>query len=343
MRMLLLAGLVACAGSGRLEDPHPTGSEVPANPIPAAPIPPPPAAKPAVAVAVKTCVNDGKPFDEAVMKERLTFLASKELDGRAPGSDGDRAARKLIVERFRCLGLVGTGRDGAFELPFEHGGKATANIVGYVKGGDADVGDEIIYVGAHHDHMGGGYLGANDNASGVVGLLAIAQAVMQRPTKPKRTIVFATFGAEEEGMVGSYHLAKNPPKGLPNEKVVQFVNLDMIGSHASKRGVAAMGAFPRLASRAFLEKLDDKFPKLTVWIGGRARGSDYEPLCKLGVPYVFFWTPDAKCYHQKCDTADRIDYPRMVDIAALAGGLVDQMADTDKDLGAARKKFGCGV
>ena len=343
MRMVLLAGLVACAGSGK-DDLHPTGADAPAKPAPApAPTPVPVPKTEPIGVAVRSCVNDGKPYDEGIFKERVGFLAGKELDGRAYGSEGDRAARALVVERFRCLGLIAAGKDGAFELPFEHKGKATANVVGYVKGSDPDVGNEIIYVGAHHDHLGGGFLGANDNASGVVGLLAVAQQVMARPAKPKRTIVFATFGAEEEGMIGSYHLAKHPPKALPNEKVVQFINLDMIGSHSSRGVVAAMGALPKLSSRGFLQKLVKQWPKINVSIGGRARGSDYEPLCKLGVPYVFFWTPDARCYHQKCDTADKIDYPRMVDIAALAGALVEQMADTDNDLAGVRAKLGCGV
>ncbi|MBA2543781.1 MAG: M20/M25/M40 family metallo-hydrolase [Deltaproteobacteria bacterium] len=339
MRTLLLAGLVACASTDRIEDGQPQ-TPAPMAPVvlaPKAPVvapsPPPP----------PNCIADGKPYDLAVMKERVTYLASKELEGRVPGTDGDRATRKLLVDKFRCLGLTAAGTDGSFELPFETEGKQTANVVGYIAGTDPDVGDEIIYVGAHHDHEGNGHLGANDNASGIVGLLAVAQAIQQRPAKPKRTIVFAAFGAEEKGMIGSYHLAKNPPAKLPNDKVVQFINLDMIGSHSSRGLVAAMGALPKLASRKFLEKLDDKFPKLSVSIGGRARGSDYEPLCKLGVPYVFFWTPDARCYHQKCDTADRIDYPRMVDIAGLAGALTEQMADTDQDLAGFRAKHGCGV
>ena len=104
-----------------------------------------------------------------------------------------------------------------------------------------------------------------------------------------------------------------------------------------------MGAFPKLASRKILERLDAKFPKISVSIGGRARGSDFEPLCKLGVPYVFFWTPDARCYHQTCDTADRIDYPHMLDIAGLAGALTTEMADTEQDLAGLRAKYGCGV
>ena len=215
MRTLLLVGLVACASTDRTEDVHPS-VPTPFAPVVIAPAPAPVVAKP---VVPPSCIDDGKPFDQAMLRERVVTLASKELDGRVPGTDGDRATRKLIVDRFTCLGLTGAGKDGAFELPFETEGKAaTANVVGYVAGSDPDIGDQIIYVGAHHDHEGKGHLGANDNASGLAGLLAVAQAIQQRPTKPKRTIVFAAFGAEELGMVGSYYLSKHPPAALPNAK-----------------------------------------------------------------------------------------------------------------------------
>lgn len=332
MRLLLL-GLAACATSDQREEVV-APVVAPVAPVVVAPAPPP--AKP----VIPSCVDDGKPYDVAVLKELVTFLASKELDGRAPNTDGDRATRKLIADRFRCLGLVPAGDD--YELPFEAAGNPTANVVGYIKGSDPDVGDEIIYVGAHHDHEGKGHLGANDNASGLTGLLAVAQAVRQGEP-PRRTIVFATFGGEELGMLGSYHLAAHPPEGLPNDKVVQFINLDMIGTHSARGFVAAMGSLPKLASRPILDKLARKFPKISVAAGGRARGSDYEPLCKQGVPYVFFWTPDPKCYHETCDTADRLDYRAMADIAALAGALTIEMANTDRDLAAARAKYHCGV
>jgi Peptidase family M28 len=341
MRFALVL-LAACASPGHVDEIS-KAAAAPAPPVPSggAVVAPPTDAAVAPDAGTPSCVDDGKPYDVAVLRERVTYLASKELGGRVPGSAGDVLARTLIAERFRCLGL--TAPEGGYERPFETSGARTANVVGYIPGGDPAVGDEIIYVGAHHDHEGNGHLGANDNASGVVALLAVAQAIRQRPAPPRRTIVFATFGGEELGMLGSYHLAANPPAELPNAKVVQFINLDMVGSHSSRKLVAAMGALPKLASRAFLEKLDDRYPKLNVSIGGRARGSDYEPLCKQGVPYVFFWTPDARCYHQACDTADRIDYARMADIAALAGDLVGQMADTAVDLAAARTKHGCGV
>jgi hypothetical protein len=283
----------------------------------------------------KRCIDDGKPYDVKSLRARLTALAAPELDGRAPGTAGDKAARALIVDRFRCLGLAPAGDGDGYEQAFDK----TANVVGFVKGSSKP--DEIVVVGAHHDHMGGGLLGANDNASGVVGLLAIAQAVAQRETKPARTIAFVTFGAEEQGLVGSTYFLAHPPAKLPLAKVVQYINLDMIGSHASKRAVYAFGAFRRQPSAALLGKLARKFPKLSVGVGGHSVRGDHHGFCQQRIPYVFFWTPDARCYHQKCDTADKIDYPRLADIAALAGGLAIGLADSPRDLAKSKQKIGC--
>ena len=291
----------------------------------------------------KGCIDDGKPFDQKVLGANVTFLASKDLGGRVPGTDGDTAARTLIAERMACLGLTPAGDDSGFEQAFIDIEKhTTANVVGFVKGGDAKVGDEIIVIGAHHDHIGGKLLGANDNASGVVALLAIAQWVKQQPSAPNRTIAFVTFGAEEQGMVGSQFFAANAPTALPMSKVVQYINLDMVGSHKSKGFVAAMGTFAKQPSRKLLDKLKANYPKLHVGVGGRAARSDHTPFCKLHIPYVFFWTPDASCYHEACDTAEKIDLPRMADIATLAGDLAWSLAASDADLLKSRKTLGCG-
>lgn len=341
-----LAGLVALliACSHAVDDPalrtapsSPVFAPVaaPAAFAAAAPVPAPPPTP-------TSCVDDGKPFDAHLLRARLDVLASKELDGRVPGSDGDRAARAHIVERFRCLGLVPAGSGGSFEQPFDDDQRrATANVVGYIAGTDAKVGSEIILIGAHHDHLGNGHLGANDNASGVTALLAIAQAVKQKEQAPKRTLAFVTFGAEEQGMIGSAFFAANPPAALPMSQVVQLINLDMVGSHASKKYVAAMGTFARMPSRKLLDKLDDAYPKLHVGLGGRASRSDHLPFCERGIPYVFFWTPDARCYHETCDTPDAIDLPRMADIASLAGELAWGLAQSELDLAASRDKLGC--
>jgi hypothetical protein len=286
--------------------------------------------------AAVTC-KDGNAYERAALHADLAALASKENDGRAPGSPGDAAARAHITERLTCLGLSPAAQ--AFTA---QNGKETANVYAVYKGSDPDVGDQIILVASHHDHLGSGYLGANDNASGVTAMLAVAKDMAARGAA-KRTIVFAAFGDEETGMTGSYYFAAHAPADVPMDKIVQVINLDMVGSHSSRGFVAAMGTLKNLAATKHLAKLVGKYPKINVGTGGIARGSDFEPFCKLRVPYVFFWTPDNRCYHEKCDTIERVDEKHMVDITALAGELTRAMADSDTDLAAAKSRFGCGV
>ena len=325
MRAAVFALLAACSTSESAPAVSPVAPVAPIAPIAVVPDKP----------ATPSCIDDEHPFDADAIKARLTSLASVDLDGRAPGTDGDRTARGLIEARFRCLGLAPAFGDD-FAQPFDHDGAHTGNLVGIVKGSS----DDIVLVSAHHDHLGKGYLGANDNASGVTALLAIAQAVKQRGT-PKRTIVFATFGDEEDGMIGSYYFAKHAPASVPLDRIVEDVNLDMVGSYSSHKLVAAMGSFKGMPARTLIDKLIKTTKGIDVIPGGHSRGSDFEPFCKLGVPFVFLWTPDEHCYHEKCDTLEHIDLPHMVQIAAFADQLVDALADTELDLAASRTKLGC--
>lgn len=323
-RALALVVLAGCGQAGYAD----TAPPVPAPKVVAVV---PPAAGPA------SCIDTGAPYDRAVFHQRLAILASVENNGRAPGSPGDEAARTVIRERLACLQLA------PVELPFTaQNGKPTANIYARLVGTDPAIGSEIILVAAHHDHLGDGFLGANDNASGIVAMLGVAQDLAKRGAR-KRTIVFAAFGDEETGMTGSYQFAAHPPAEVPLGKIVQVINLDMVGSHASRGFVAAMGTFKGFAATKLLAKLGDAYPKINVGLGGTARGSDFEPFCKHRIPYVFFWTPDARCYHQKCDTPAKIDEKAMVSIAALAGDLTREMADSDLDLAGMQQRLGCGV
>lgn len=287
-----------------------------------------------------SCV-DGAPFDAALLRARVAYLASTELDGRAPGTAGDAAARAYIAERFRCLGLAPGGDDGGYEQRFAAGreSRRTANVIGYVTGDDPAAGRDIIVVAAHHDHVGRRHLGANDNASGVAALLAIAQAVRQHGT-PRRTIAFVAFGGEELGLLGSAHFAAHPPAALPLDRVVYDINLDMVGSYASAGAVYAMGTFPGVAATPILKALAGD-TRLHIGLGGRGAGSDHEAFCAAGVPYVFFWTPDRRCYHERCDTIERLDTEHLAQIAALAGALVERLAASPDDLAATRARGGC--
>jgi len=282
-------------------------------------------------LALTSAARADKPYDPAALKAAVAALADPALDGRAPGTAGDQAARTLIRDRLEALGLSPT--EQAFD---DADGHSTANILATLAGSDPDAG--IIVVGAHHDHLGKKHLGANDDASGIAALLAIADAL--HGITPRRTIVFAAWGAEEEGEVGSAYFVAHPTIDL--DRVVEYINLDMVGSYGSRGFVAAMGTFAKLPARTVLQRAMKSYPKLSVGLGGRAERSDHEAFCKQGIPYVFFWTPDARCYHETCDTAANLDLAHMAQIAHLAGDLVEGLADTKADLAASRAKRGCG-
>lgn len=264
----------------------------------------------------------------ADLRADLTALADPQLDGRAPGTTGDTAARALVVDRFTCLGLT------TLVQPFDN----TANVVGILPGKSP----ETIVIGAHLDHLGDGHLGANDDASGIAGLLAVAARATAAAAKPDRTLVFVAFGAEELGEHGSAHFAAHPPQGVDLAQIVYDVNLDMLGTYASHRGVVALGDFPTQPARKLLDALVQRArPALNVVPGGRGVGSDHEAFCKHGIPYIFFWTPDDRCYHQKCDTVRNIDWAHLAQIATLAADLVLALADATHPLADARGKRDC--
>ena len=312
----------------------------PGEPAPTTTVP-----APVEAPAEPRCIG-ADPYTAGALRDRMDELAGVELEGRAPGTPGDRAARTRIAQRFACLGLHPGGDAGGFEQAFLADTAPTANVIGYVRGSDPALADQIVVVGAHHDHLGREgshrYLGANDNASGVTALLAVAEAIQARSAPPRRTIVFAAFGGEEGGLLGSAYYVQHTPPQLPVDRVVQMVNLDMVGSYASRKVVFALGTFRGLPAQRLLGELDDAHPGLVVRTGGRGSGSDHVAFCARGIPYTFFWTPDGECYHETCDTIERIDFPHMTAIARLAGALVERLADTTLDLPEVRRKRGCG-
>lgn len=287
-----------------------------------------------VACTAATAAPEPGPFAAAALKAHVEKLAAPALDGRAFGSDGDRAARTYLVERLEAYGLT------PVEQAFTYEGKTTANVYAIRRGSDARLADEIVVVGAHHDHLGDGHLGANDNASGVAGVLAIAEA-LGKGDAPRRSVAIVLFGAEEAGLVGSQYFVAHPPAALPLANIVEYINLDMIGSHASKRAVYAFGAFGKLPTSKLLGTLARRYPKLNVGIGGHSVRGDQLGFCKAGIPYVFFWTPDHSCYHAPCDTVARLDLPRLADIASLANDLVRELANGSTDLAAAKARHGC--
>ena len=193
-----------------------------------------------------------------------------------------------------------------------------ANVVGTIKSGNRKYRDEYIVIGAHFDHLGMGgagsgsrdpetrstHPGADDNASGVSGLLELAQKLSAQKSRLKRSIVFIGFDAEEKGLLGSKHFIKNSTIDI--NKITTMINMDMIGRMVdSSLTVGGVGTSP-----AFKPLLDSLKAERTFTLGMSNAGfgpSDHASFYIEDVPVLFFFTGIHNDYHTPRDTWKQIN------------------------------------
>lgn len=257
----------------------------------------------------------------------LAALASDAMEGRGAGTPGGYRAADYVERRFRQIGLAGAF-DGAFrqDFPLRQGGEGV-NIVGVIPG--TVFPQQALMVTAHFDHLGVRlrrvYNGADDNASGVAAMLAVAEQMMASP--PQHTVIFAGLDGEEQGLVGAQALAQAPP--VPLGSVLAVVNLDMVS-----RGplwLAGGAHYPHL--RQVLEApltergLSVRFGHDTGagsdnWTGA----SDHAAFHQRGVPFVYLGVEDHADYHEPTDDVERIDpavFARAAETIQATVGILD--------------------
>ncbi len=247
------------------------------------------------------------PGDKAI--DDIRTLSADDMQGRAPGTPGSEKARAYILSRFKEIGLSPVG--AAFEQPFEFskrdGTKLQGiNLVARIKG--AKPGKAMV-VSAHYDHLGvrNGeiYNGADDNASGVAGLLAVAEAFKAK--RPKHDVIFAVVDAEESGLRGAKAFAAAPP--VPLETIALDVNFDMLSKNP-KNELYVSGASPFPFLKPILVKVATTAP-VTLKLGhdtdadGKQNNwtnqSDHYAFGEKGVPWVYFGVEDHPEYHKPTD------------------------------------------
>lgn len=283
--------------------------------------------------------------DEAL--SYVKFLASDELKGRETGEEGCRLAAEYIAERFRAAGLTPVGDDGTF---FQHytirarkGRKDTANVVGALVGSDPALKDEVVVVGAHYDHLGQGrgwtggriggpkgdddiWNGADDNASGTSGVLAIAHALGTARLRPRRTVLFALFSGEEKGLLGSAHYVKAPI--YPLKQTVAMINCDMISRNSAER-IGVMGTATSPVWKAWVEAAAREAGiDASIYEGFTYAQSDQFSFYQKGIPALFFEDGMHKDYHRVTDSWDKINPGKVARTARLAGRVVWEAANT---------------
>jgi hypothetical protein len=208
----------------------------------------------------------------------------------------------------------------------------TKNVVALLEGSDPKLKDEYVILGAHLDHVGKQageiyFPGANDNASGSAAVMEIAEAFAEQDNKPKRSILFVLFAAEESGLEGASYFAENPL--VPLENSVAMLNMDCVGYGDSIR-IGGGKASPKLWN--MIKDLDEKYTQSMVentWYGG---GADATPFFKKGIPTAYFVTTNSYAHlHYMTDTAATLNYPLYERITKLAYLTVNKIAQAEYD------------
>jgi peptidase M28-like protein len=304
----------------------------------------------AIAVAMGTHQATAAPapvparyVDRDRLMRDVSTLASPAFEGRQAGTAGGLKAREWIVEQFGSIGLTPT-RGRGYVQPFTFaprnprailpGGIPArteypgANVVGRVDGSDPRAG--TIVVTAHYDHLGVRdgvlYPGADDNASGVAALLAVARYF--RMAAPRHTVVFAALDAEEPGLHGARTLVAS--EVLPRGRTRLDINLDMV-SRSDANEIYAAGPYHAPWERPILDEVQgraavkllfghDRPARLANGLEDWTHSSDHGPFHDAGIPFVYFGVEDHPDYHKPTDTADRID-------ARFFGDAADMIVD----------------
>ena len=286
------------------------------------------------------------------MRQTVEYLASQELGGRYPGSAGDTLASEFIKYQLHGLKLKRIVK-GKKKLGYFHNftyGKTeqrhTHNIIAVLPGKDKKLKHEYILVGSHYDHLGMGgkdsgsrrpdtlavHPGADDNASGDAVVLELAKHF--KKARQSRSIIFAFFGAEEQGLIGSKQFVEwmkkedTGRKHLPNniKGIVAMVNLDMMG-RMRDNSLSVSGTGTSSIFKALAEQVAEK---TSVNISCTADGygpSDQASFVAADIPVLYLTTGGHMEYHTPADVPSTINYDGMQQTLNYTKELVTSLAN----------------
>ncbi len=262
--------------------------------------------------------------------EDLKVLSSDEMEGRLVGTEGNAKAREYLIKRFEEIGIEQFQDSFNHPFTFQRNEEELEgiNIIGMVEGES----DNIIVITAHFDHIGVQddliYNGADDNASGTAGLLAMSDYFSKHT--PKHTIIFAALDAEEGGLNGARAFVQD---AALMEKVVLNINMDMIAQN-DKNELYAVGTYHYPDLKPILETIETSELNLLFGHDRPEDGSqdwtfasDHAPFHRLGIPFIYFGVEDHEHYHKATDEFETIPqefYKQSVQVILNAVIALDQ-------------------
>jgi peptidase M28-like protein/PDZ domain-containing protein len=288
------------------------------------------------------------PADSLVIHDDIAYLASDRLEGRLTGTPGNDSAAAYLARRYAAL-QIKPASPGYLQKFSAHSaaeahigitsGRPTQNVVAILPGSDPRVAGEYVVIGAHFDHLGRDTQfaldpeakdairnGADDNASGTAAVLQLAR--MLKAAHPRRSLIFANFSGEEEGLLGSEWFVDHSP--VPLDSIVAMINFDMVGRLRNDKlliyGTATAGEFSAIVDSA------NAHASVPFKISGSGDGfgaSDQSSFYARGVPVLHFFTDIHDDYHRATDDVEKINLggeARVVDLAYRVVESIDQLS-----------------
>ncbi len=277
----------------------------------------------------------------STIQSHIKVLANDSLEGRGTGTAGEKLALSYIQTRWKQMGLKPKGDGNLYtqKFPFRGGVHGTGaegiayNLVGYIDNSAATT----IVIGAHYDHLGLGnqgssldanpqnkiHNGADDNASGVAGVIELARHFQTNKIKEATNFLFICFSGEELGLYGSKYFTENPTIDL--SKVTYMINLDMVGRlDPTTKSVAVSGTGTSPAWETLLKSLASE--KLQIKTDSAGVGpSDHTSFYLKNIPVLHFFTGSHNDYHKPSDDVEKINFEGEKEILHLIIKLIEKL------------------
>ena len=284
------------------------------------------------------CAQD---FDAKRISDHIRVLAADDFQGRGTGAAGEQAAVRYLSNEFKKLKLVPQGDKGTYvqAFPFHAGvhGEGAAgtahNVVGYID----NKAPYTVVIGAHLDHLGttgqGSSLdanpdgkihnGADDNSSGVAGVLELARRYSTNGQKEKHNFLFVCFSGEEMGLLGSKYIAEHAPLDLTT--VSYMINMDMIGRlDSATRTVIVNGTGTSPVWEPLLKSLGTDDLKIRMDSSGTGP-SDHTSFYLKDLPVLHFFTGSHNDYHKPSDDWEKINAKGEAQVLGLIARVIEQV------------------
>ncbi len=276
------------------------------------------------------------------LKKHISYLSSDDLQGRLTGSEGEKKAAKYIAKELKRAKVKTTIQPFEYSVKLNPHDETSSkpmrgnNVVGFLDNGAK----KTVVIGAHYDHIGLNehnnstlpnskgqiHNGADDNASGVSAVLELARMFGKNRKKENVNFVFALFSGEEDGLIGSKHLAEHLLKDRKDIKAM--INLDMVGrlNKDKELTVGGIGTSPVFGD--MIKKYKPAGYNLAIDSSG-VGSSDHTSFYLKDIPVLFFFTGTHGDYHKPSDDEELINYGGVKTITNYVYGIANEISKTE--------------